>query len=185
MRTGIGADRFWPILRRFHAPSRAVMVSTGSLAAELAGHGIAHTRYNELLEAYEGQAGMAGRLLEVAVDGTWCRAGFADDSSVRIPVLTESDPEGATARQYGVAGRQAVFVIGPEGTVRWRFVAPPGVYPRPETVQQALIDRVAASGSSCKGRTRCGLFICWTIPTASDDRQRNSHERRSRDPRHR
>ncbi len=44
VRTGISAERFWPIMRRFHAPSRAVLVSTPSLAAELAGRGIAHTR---------------------------------------------------------------------------------------------------------------------------------------------
>jgi glycosyltransferase involved in cell wall biosynthesis len=40
VRTGISAERFWPIMRRFHAESRAVLVSTPSLAAELAGRGI-------------------------------------------------------------------------------------------------------------------------------------------------
>jgi len=40
VRTGLSAECFWPILRRFHAPSRAVMVSTRSLADELAGRGI-------------------------------------------------------------------------------------------------------------------------------------------------
>ena len=39
-RTGISPDRFWPIMRRFHAPSRAVMVSTPRLGAELDGRGI-------------------------------------------------------------------------------------------------------------------------------------------------
>jgi glycosyltransferase involved in cell wall biosynthesis len=43
VRTGISAERFWPVMRRFHAPSRAVMVSTESLAAELAARGIART----------------------------------------------------------------------------------------------------------------------------------------------
>lgn len=43
-RTGISADRFWPIMRRFHAPSRAVLVATPSLAAELAERGIGPTR---------------------------------------------------------------------------------------------------------------------------------------------
>jgi glycosyltransferase involved in cell wall biosynthesis len=43
VRTGIGAERFWPIMRRFHAPSRAVLVSTDSLAAELATRGIPQT----------------------------------------------------------------------------------------------------------------------------------------------
>jgi glycosyltransferase involved in cell wall biosynthesis len=43
VRTGIGAERFWPIMQRFHAPSRAVLVSTDSLAAELAARGIPQT----------------------------------------------------------------------------------------------------------------------------------------------
>lgn len=44
IRTGIDARRFWPIMRRFHARSEAVLVATPSLASELAGRGIAHTR---------------------------------------------------------------------------------------------------------------------------------------------
>jgi 1,2-diacylglycerol 3-alpha-glucosyltransferase/glucuronosyltransferase len=44
LRTGISAERFWPIMRRFHAPSRAVLVATRTLADELAGRGIGPTR---------------------------------------------------------------------------------------------------------------------------------------------
>lgn len=44
VRTGISAERFWPIMQRFHAPSRAVLVSTQSFADELAARGIVHTR---------------------------------------------------------------------------------------------------------------------------------------------
>jgi glycosyltransferase involved in cell wall biosynthesis len=44
VRTGISAERFWPIMQRFHAPSRAVMVATERLGQELAGRGIAQTR---------------------------------------------------------------------------------------------------------------------------------------------
>lgn len=44
VRTGISAERFWPIMQRFHAPSRAVMVATERLGAELAGRGITQTR---------------------------------------------------------------------------------------------------------------------------------------------
>ena len=40
VRTGISAERFWPIMRRFHAPSSAVLVATPSLQAELATRGI-------------------------------------------------------------------------------------------------------------------------------------------------
>src|ERR1700712_1619816 len=44
LRTGISAERFWPIMRRFHAASRAVMVATDTLAATLGERGMAHTR---------------------------------------------------------------------------------------------------------------------------------------------
>lgn len=40
VRTGISAERFWPIMRRFHAPSSAVLVSTRSLGEELTARGI-------------------------------------------------------------------------------------------------------------------------------------------------
>lgn len=45
VRTGISTERFWPIMRRFHAPSHAVLVSTESLARELNERGISHTRH--------------------------------------------------------------------------------------------------------------------------------------------
>ncbi|NLR72344.1 glycosyltransferase family 1 protein [Novosphingobium sp. ERN07] len=44
VRTGLSADHFWPLMRRFHGASRAVLVSTPTLAGELAAQGIGHTR---------------------------------------------------------------------------------------------------------------------------------------------
>lgn len=44
VRTGISAERFWPIMRRFHAPSQAILVATPSLEAELAGRGFERIR---------------------------------------------------------------------------------------------------------------------------------------------
>lgn len=43
VRTGVSAERFWPIMRRFHASSQTIMVSTESLANELASRGFPHT----------------------------------------------------------------------------------------------------------------------------------------------
>ncbi len=43
VRTGLSAERFWPIMRRFHAPARAVLVATPSLGEELATRGITQT----------------------------------------------------------------------------------------------------------------------------------------------
>ncbi|KHS46787.1 glycosyltransferase family 4 protein [Novosphingobium subterraneum] len=44
VRTGLKTERFWPVMRRFHGASRAVLVSTPTLAGELASHGVTQTR---------------------------------------------------------------------------------------------------------------------------------------------
>lgn len=44
VRTGLSPDFFWPVMRRFHAPSRAVLSATPRLSEELASRGITHTR---------------------------------------------------------------------------------------------------------------------------------------------
>lgn len=44
LRTGLSPDRFWPFMRRFHQPSSAILVATGSLRTELALRGLPNTR---------------------------------------------------------------------------------------------------------------------------------------------
>lgn len=44
MRTGLPADLFWPVVRRFHAPAGSIMTATATLADELAGRGLPQTR---------------------------------------------------------------------------------------------------------------------------------------------
>ena len=44
VRTGISAERFWPLMQRFHAPARAVLVSTPTLGAELEARGLPRWR---------------------------------------------------------------------------------------------------------------------------------------------
>ena len=44
VRTGLSPDRFWPLMQRFHAPSKAVLAATPGLMAELAERGIPQTR---------------------------------------------------------------------------------------------------------------------------------------------
>ncbi len=40
VRTGLSPDWFWPLMRRFHAPSNRVLVATQGLGEELQAHGI-------------------------------------------------------------------------------------------------------------------------------------------------
>ncbi len=44
VRTGMSAERFWPLMRRFHAQSRAVLAATETLAEELTSRGIERVR---------------------------------------------------------------------------------------------------------------------------------------------
>lgn len=44
VRTGVSADWFWPLMRRFHRPSAAVFASTRRLCDELSYRGIANSR---------------------------------------------------------------------------------------------------------------------------------------------
>jgi glycosyltransferase involved in cell wall biosynthesis len=44
VRTGLSAEHFWPIMRRFHSPSRAVLAATPGLISELDARGISNTR---------------------------------------------------------------------------------------------------------------------------------------------
>ncbi|MGP1283570.1 MAG: glycosyltransferase family 4 protein [Parasphingopyxis sp.] len=41
-RTGLPSDWIWPLIRRFHAPSSAVLTATESIRRELRAHGITH-----------------------------------------------------------------------------------------------------------------------------------------------
>lgn len=63
---------------------------------------------------------------------------ITDDSETGIPLVTVHPDDRETAHRFGVSGEQAVFVLGSDGTVRWKYAAPYGVYPRPEAVRDAL-----------------------------------------------
>ena len=40
-------------------------------------------------------------LLGISVDGVWCHCAFAKDRKFRFPLLSDFEPKGAVARQYG------------------------------------------------------------------------------------
>jgi len=67
---------------------------------------------------------------------------FARGSSLTFPVL--SDTAGTVIRAYGVRSpgiglRRSVFVIGPDGVVRWRHVGLVGLrFPKAETIREQI-----------------------------------------------
>ena len=81
--------------------------------------------------------GFGGELLGLTRDGLWCQAAFAD-GPLAFPLLSEADTNGDAALAFGVAGRQALFLLDGDGVIQWRYVAAPGQSPRAEDLIAGL-----------------------------------------------
>jgi peroxiredoxin len=97
--------------------------------------------YNEILPEFQR---FGAELVGISVDGVWCHIAFAKDRKLRFPLLSDFEPKGAVARQYGVyrhrdgiAGR-ALFVLDGEGVIRWSYLSPIGVNPGADGILHAL-----------------------------------------------
>jgi len=97
--------------------------------------------YNELVELFEE---FDAELIGISVDGVWCHRAFADDRNLRFPLLSDFEPKGEVAREYGVyresdgTSERALFVLDGEGIVRWRHVSDPAVNPGADGIIRAL-----------------------------------------------
>ena len=97
--------------------------------------------YNELLpEFYEFDAQIVG----ISVDGIWSHMAFSKERKFRTPLLADFEPKGAVAKLYGVYNEEtgeaerALFVIDPEGVIRWSYVSPTGINPGADGILRAL-----------------------------------------------
>ena len=97
--------------------------------------------YNELL----GEFGrFDAELLGISVDGIWCHLAFASDRKFHFPLLSDFEPKGSVARQYGVyrdhdgVSERALFVIDREGVIRWSYCSPVGINPGADGILRAL-----------------------------------------------
>jgi len=97
--------------------------------------------YNELLDEF---AKFDAELLGISVDGSWCHVAFAHERKLRFPLMADFEPKGAVARLYGAYREQdgtserALFVIDPEGVIRWSYCSPVGVNPGADGILRAL-----------------------------------------------
>lgn len=97
--------------------------------------------YQSVLPRFE-QRG--ARLVGISVDSVWCHAAFAEDRGFDFPLLADFEPKGEVARAYGVyreedgIAERALFVLDPEGVVRWSHVSPPDVVPGADGILEAL-----------------------------------------------
>jgi peroxiredoxin len=97
--------------------------------------------YNELLEEF---ARFDAELLGISVDGIWCHLAFAHDRKLHFPLLSDFEPKGGVARQYGIyrdhdgTSERALFVIDRQGVITWSYCSPVGVNPGADGILRAL-----------------------------------------------
>lgn len=96
---------------------------------------------NEILpEFHKYQAELFG----ISVDGYWCHAAFAKNNHLHFPILSDFEPKGAVAKQYGAyhektgVCERALFVIDRNGTIAWSYLSPMGENPGADGILDAL-----------------------------------------------
>ncbi len=111
--------------------------------------------YNELhSEFHKFHAEVVG----ISVDGTWCHSAFREARHYHFPLLSDFEPKGAVARQYGVyrdedgTSERALFVIDGDGIIRWSYVSPLGVNPGADGILEAL-EQLAHPTTTAPGST--------------------------------
>lgn len=97
--------------------------------------------YNELLPEF---CEFDAQIIGISVDGIWSHLAFSKDRKLHTPLLADFEPKGAVARLYGVynektgEAQRALFVIDPQGVVRWSYVSPVGINPGADGILKAL-----------------------------------------------
>jgi peroxiredoxin len=97
--------------------------------------------YTELHDVF---AQHHAQVLGISVDGPWCHEAFVAARNYTETLLSDFEPKGAVAREYGVyadktgTAERALFVIDGEGVIRWSYVSPIGVNPGADGILTAL-----------------------------------------------
>jgi peroxiredoxin len=97
--------------------------------------------YNELREQFEN---LNASLVAISVDGIWCHLAYEKDRGFHFTLLSDFEPKGEVARQYGVYRQQegvcerALFVLDGDGVIRYSYVSPVGVNPGAAGILKAL-----------------------------------------------
>jgi peroxiredoxin len=97
--------------------------------------------YNEILEEFNRHG---AQLLGISVDGAWCHAAYARDRNLHFPLLSDFEPKGQVAKEYGAYRHEegvcerALFVIDRDGIIHWSYISPVGVNPGADGILKAL-----------------------------------------------
>ena len=83
-------------------------------------------------------------LLGISVDGVWCHDAFSADRKLHFPLLSDFEPKGSVAKQYGAyrekegCSERALFVIDKNGIITWSYLSPVAENPGADGILDAL-----------------------------------------------
>ena len=103
------------------------------------------TLYNQVLPMFHKAN---AELLGISVDGVWCHKAYAEHRKLHFSLLSDFEPKGVIARQYGAyrdsdgVCERALFVLDKDGVVFWSYLSPIAVNPGADGILDAL-DRIA------------------------------------------
>jgi peroxiredoxin len=111
--------------------------------------------YNELRPEFHR---LSAELIGISVDGAWCHSAFKEHRNLHLTLLSDFEPKGEVARQYGVYREQdgtterALFVIDADGVIHWSYVSPVGVNPGADGILAALDELHERGDATARGR---------------------------------
>jgi peroxiredoxin len=97
--------------------------------------------YNEILPEFQK---FGAELLGISVDGPWSHKAFIEARKLRFRLLSDFEPKGAVAKQYGAyrsadgITERALFVIDKNGIIAWNYLSPIRVNPGADGILEAL-----------------------------------------------
>lgn len=107
--------------------------------------------YNEILPMFED---LNAELFGISVDSAFCHSAFRENRGLEMNLLSDFEPKGAVAKQYGAYSdengfsERALFVIDKEGVVRWNYLSPMNVNPGADGILKALREIENQKGES-------------------------------------
>jgi peroxiredoxin len=97
--------------------------------------------YNEILPEFQR---LNAEVIGISVDGIWCHLAFSKHKNLRFPLLSDFEPKGNVAQQYGVyrkndgVSERALFLVDKDGVIRYSYVSPIRVNPGADGILKAL-----------------------------------------------
>ncbi len=97
--------------------------------------------YNELIPEFQKYN---AKLLGISVDSAWSHSAFEKELHLEFPLLSDFEPKGKVANEFGVyrpkegTSERALFVLDPNGVVKWSYVSPIKANPGAEGILKAL-----------------------------------------------